>query len=108
MIDAGSLNERVTVLAPEVTRDEYGQQAVTHKVAGKMWAKVVFLRGTEAITAGDVWLTRAITVTVRDNKIVTERCRLVWKGKVYKIESLNATAGLMVLTASYIDEDISV
>jgi hypothetical protein len=30
----------------------------------------------------------------------------VWKKKVYKIESLNATGGLMVVTASYMDEEI--
>lgn len=106
MIDAGSMTERVTILAPKVERNEFGEQKVTHQEVCKLWAKVVFLRGTEAISAGDVWLTRAITVTMRDNKVVTERCRLVWKGKVYKIESLNATGGLMVVTASYMDEEI--
>lgn len=106
MIDAGSMTERVTILAPKVERNEFGEQKVTHQEVCKLWAKVVFLRGTEAISAGDVWLTRAITVTMRDNKVVTERCRLVWKGKVHKIESLNATGGLMVVTASYMDEEI--
>lgn len=106
MIDAGSMTERVAILAPKVERNEFGEQKVTHAEVAKLWAKVVFLRGTEAISAGDVWLTRAITVTMRDNKVVTERCRLVWKKKVYKIESLNATGGLMVVTASYMDEEI--
>lgn len=106
MLTAGKLTERVTILVPETVRGEFGEQVTSWAEGKTVWANVVFQRGVYALTEGEGWLTGSVTVTMRDNRTVTERCRLLWDGKTYLIESLNRSKadGSMTLVATRVDE----
>lgn len=107
MLRAGALNERVDILQPVVTRGEMGDQIVTYQKKATVWASVKFQKGMEALTLGESWMTRQVLVMMRNNKIITERCRLSWDGKMYGIESLNRSRsdGSVTITALVLDED---
>lgn len=106
MITAGKLNERVAILMPEVTRGESGEQLTEYNEVKVAWANVIFQRGAQALAAGDVYMSRSIVVTMRNNSLITERCRLRWDGKVYVIESLNRSVhdGSITISATVMNE----
>lgn len=107
MLSSGSLNQRVFILVPEVTRNEFGEQQTEWTKAKKVWANVIFKRGSQALNVGEAWMSRAIAVTMRDNNLINERCRLEWDGKIYAIDSLNRSRpdGSITITAVAIDEN---
>ena len=106
MITAGKLSERVAILAPHVTRAESGEQLTEYKEVKTIWANVVFQRGSQALSMGEVFLNRSVVITIRNNSVITDRCRLRWDGKTYAIESLNRSVhdGSITITATIIDE----
>ena len=106
MITAGKLSERVTILMPEVTRGESGEQVTDFREVKTVWANVLFQRGAQALVVGDVYLNRSVVITMRNNSLITERCRLKWDGKTYIIESLNRSGhdGSITISASVIEE----
>ena len=106
MLSAGKLNDRVTIMVPTTLQGNFGEQLTTWKESRTVWANVVFQRGVHALTAGEGWLTGSVTVTMRDNRFVHERCRLKWDNKVYMIVSFNRSArdGSITIVATKIDE----
>lgn len=106
MITAGKLSERVVILVPEVTRGESGEQITEFTESKTVWANVLFQRGAQALVAGDVYLNRSVVITMRNNSLITERCRIRWDGKTYLIESLNRSGhdGSITISASVIEE----
>lgn len=106
MISAGKLNNRVKILEPSTTQGKFGEQVTVWKDGRTVWANVVFQRGVHALNAGEGWLTGSISVTMRDNKFIHERCRIVWDGKTYMIESFNRSVqdGSITIVASKVDE----
>lgn len=106
MLSAGKMSDRVTIIAPFTKQGQFGEQVTTWEPVKKVWANVIFQRGVHALNAGEGWLTGSITVTMRDNRIIHERCRLKWDGKIYLIESFNRSGrdGSITIVASKIDE----
>lgn len=106
MLSAGKLNERVAILVPMTVQGQFGEQVTTWKNERTVWANVVFQRGVHALNAGESWLTGSITVTMRDNRMIHERCRLLWDGKTYLIESFNRSGrdGSITIVATKVDE----
>ena len=106
MLSAGKLNDRVTILEPTTEQGKFGEQVTTWSEARTVWANVVFQRGVHALTAGESWLTGSISVTMRDNKTIHDRCRLKWDGKTYLIESFNRSGrdGSIAIVATKVDE----
>ena len=106
MLSAGKLADRVTILVPTTEQGNFGEQVTTWSEARTVWANVVFQRGVHALTAGESWLTGSITITMRDNKIIHDRCRIKWDGKTYLIESFNRSGrdGSITIVASKVDE----
>lgn len=89
MITAGAMEERVTVLVPTTTRGAMNEQVTTYEAAKEVWARVVYKKGDSALTLGEGWMTGSISVEMRWNTLVTDRCRLRWDGKTYQIDSIN-------------------
>lgn len=89
MLRSGSLSERIGILVPVVERGEFGEQQVAFEKKKTVWASVAYQKGAQALTAGEVWMTRSISVTMRNNTLVNDRGRLEWDGKTYAIESFN-------------------
>ncbi len=106
MLSAGKLNDRVTIIAPTTTQGQFGDQVTKWEDVRTVWANVVFQRGVHALNAGEGWLTGNITVTMRDNRTIHDRCRLRWDGKTYMIESFNRSGrdGSITIVASKVDE----
>lgn len=106
MLSAGKLSDRVTILEPLTTQGKFGEQVTIWKDGKTVWANVVFQRGVHALNAGEGWLTGSITVTMRNNKYIHDRCRIVWDGKTYMIESFNRSGrdGSITIVASKVDE----
>lgn len=110
MLRAGSLNERIGILVPAVNRGEFGEQEVIFIKKKTVWAGVTFQRGAKALTAGEVWMSGSISVMMRNNPLVNDRCRLEWDGKIYAIESFNRSKvdGSISIVCNVIDEGSSV
>lgn len=106
MLTAGRMNERVAILTPAISRGAMGEQEVVYQTAFVLWANVAYNKGRQAITGGDVWMTTTIVITIRNIKAVTDRCRIRWDGKTYRITSLNRSVsdGSITITAEYIEE----
>ena len=106
MLSAGKLSERITILEPDTGQGRFGEQVITWTPSKVVWANVIFQRGVHTLTAGEGWLTGNITVTMRNNRIINERCRIKWDGKTYMIESFNRSNkdGSITIVASKIDE----
>ena len=106
MLRAGSLTERVDILVPIVERGKFGAQLIDYINRKTVWAGVAFQKGAQALTAGEVWLTRSITVTMRYNDLINDRCRLMWDDKTYVIESFNRSKidGSITIVATVMDE----
>jgi head-tail adaptor len=106
MLSAGKLNDRVTILSPLTEVGRFGEQVTKWNELGTVWANVVFQRGVHALTAGESWLTGSIAVTMRNNNVIHDRCRLKWDNKVYMIESFNRSGrdGSIAIVATRIDE----
>jgi SPP1 family predicted phage head-tail adaptor len=106
MIAAGTMTERIELLAPVVERGHAGEQVVTYEVERSTWAAVTYQKGSRAIAQGDVYLSSQVVVTTRYQEGITERHRIRWNGKVYRIVSFNGkkTDGSMTIIAEYIEE----
>lgn len=106
MLTAGSLKDKVIILAPVADRDIYGSQITVYIDIKTVWANVVYRKGAQVLTAGEVWMSNEVGVTMRYNNIVNERCRLKWDDKIFQINSLNRSKsdGSMVIIASKIDD----
>lgn len=106
MISAGKMADRVSILVPRTIQGKFGEQVTEWDNVRTVWANVVFQRGVHALTAGEGWLTGSVTVTMRDNNTINERCRLKWDGKTYMIESFNRSKrdGSITIVASKVDE----
>ena len=107
MIVAGTLTDRITVLRPVTVKDEYGSQNTTFEDRGSIWANVRYMKGDAALTAGESWMSKSVSITIRYTSLVTERCRIGWDGKTYRITSLNRDRanGSVSIVAEYIDEE---
>ena len=106
MLHSGKLTERVQILRASATVSSTGATVRQWDTVATVWANVIFQRGAAVLTAGESWLTRSIVVTMRNNAVVSELCRLVWDGKTYSIGSLNRSKldGTITIAASVIDE----
>nr|DAJ47721.1 MAG TPA: Putative head tail adaptor [Caudoviricetes sp.] len=107
MIDSGSLNDRIRFMEAVVGKGSYGDRVITGwNPVYSCWAKVTYNKGNRAISAGEVWLPNTISVLLRYNSKVNERHRVVWDGKTYRIDSLNASKkdGSITIVATRVDE----
>lgn len=106
MIAAGKMTERVEIWKQEIRRGEFGEQEVSWRKSTTVWANVVFQRGVYALAAGEAYMSGNVTITMRNNRCVTDRCRLRWDGKLYRIDSFNRsrTDGSITIVAAVIDE----
>jgi head-tail adaptor len=106
MIAAGVMSERVSILVPEAQRGKYGELKMEYQDRKRVWARVQFARGSAVITSGEEWLKHSITVTLRNNSVINERCRLLWDRKMYGIDSMNRIKadGTVTIVGTYIDE----
>ncbi len=69
-----------------------------------------FSKRCEGFDSREVWMSGSISVMMRNNPLVNDRCRLEWDGKIYAIESFNRSKvdGSISIVCNVIDEGSSV
>lgn len=85
---AGSLNRRITLQAPVVTRDAYGGAVTTWSDVATVWAAVIPMRGRELFAAQQVVALAEIKIRMRYRAGVDEAMRIVFDGKHYGIQHI--------------------
>lgn len=108
---AGEYTERVELLEPHIDRSAtIGAQTIAYTSAGVVRARVLFVRGVNAITQTEAWQNRTITVYLRligskgegqrskgegqrskatGTEAIDINWRIKWEGLTYQIDSLN-------------------
>ena len=105
MIASGTMDERVGIQKPTMTRGASGSQVITFAILGYRWASVKYLKGARALAGGELYMASNISVTMRSMAELTDDCRLVWNDKTYRITSLNRSRseGTVSILAEVID-----
>ena len=87
-IAAGSLTERITLQKATVTRNSIGEEVAgwTDIITG-LPAAVRWLKGSRALTFGDVWNPATVKITCRYREAFEEAERILWHGKEFTVVS---------------------
>jgi SPP1 family predicted phage head-tail adaptor len=81
----GKLNRRIEILRFLTARDEYGGSGGEWVVAGRVWAKIEPMSGTEFFRAQQVTAETTTKITVRYNPGLDVTRRIRYGGKLYEI-----------------------
>ena len=87
-IAAGTLTERITLQKTAITRNSIGEEIAgwTDIITG-LPAAVRWLKGSRALTFGDVWNPASISITCRYSEAFEQAERILWHGKVFTVLS---------------------
>lgn len=87
-IHAGKLNERVTLRAPSVDRDQFGEATLDFDDIATVWAQVDGLSSREILQAMQANVVASHRIRIRFREDVTPHCRIVWRGRMMEVSSL--------------------
>ena len=87
-IAAGTLTERITLQKTAITRNSIGEEIAgwTDIITG-LPAAVRWLKGSRALTFGDVWNPASVSITCRYSEAFEQAERILWHGKVFTVLS---------------------
>lgn len=88
MIDAGTLNRRVTIQAPATGQDEIGQPAIGWVDVATVWANVRHPNGAEAIRANKETATTAASIRIRHRSDVSAANRIIADAAAYEVRQV--------------------
>jgi SPP1 family predicted phage head-tail adaptor len=90
MIRAGDLNKRIEIHAPTNVAGEAGGPSETFALLARTWASLRPMKGREAIGPGGVGAEALGTTSVRIRWRlgVTPRCRILYQGRWFEINSV--------------------
>lgn len=87
-IAAGTLTERITLQKATVTRNSIGEEvAGWTDITTDLPAAVRWLKGSRALTFGDVWNPATVKITCRYREVFEEAERILWHGKEFTVVS---------------------
>jgi SPP1 family predicted phage head-tail adaptor len=89
-MQAGRLDQRVTLQQKSVTRAANGEEVVTWNTVDTVWAEVAPLRGREFFAGAQMQDAVDVRVRIRHRAGVTRDMRLVWNGAPLDIVSVIA------------------
>lgn len=80
--------ERITLQKTAITRNSIGEEiAGWEDIITGLPAAVRWLKGSRALTFGDVWNPASISITCRYSEAFEEAERILWHGKVFTVLS---------------------
>lgn len=79
MLNAGDLDQRVTVQSPSASVDALGQRVETWADVATVWAQATPLRGREFFAAGAMQSEAAVRFRLRYRTDITGAMRVVWR-----------------------------
>jgi len=94
MLDAGSLNRRVTIEAEQRVANGQGGWITSWEPVATVWAEMIPLRGDEALQANIVRSVQLWKVTIRHRPSVTTAHRLRYRDLTLNIRSAADPDGL--------------
>ena len=84
-MQAGQLDQRVTLQSRSVVTDANGQDTITWVDVATVWAQCQALRGREFFAAAQVQQEQTVKVRIRYRADVVQTMRLVWQGRAHDI-----------------------
>ena len=90
-IRAGSLDQRIVLLASTPGRDGLGGSVATWSEVATLWARVVSSKGEESFVAAREQAGRTIKLQLRWRDGVTTAMRLRWQDETYAIVDIDTT-----------------
>ena len=87
-MDAGRLRERVTVQQATESRNALGETVLSWSTFAERWASVEGVSARESLTAGQNEISITHKVQMRYLPGLTQRMRIVWRGRTLEIVSL--------------------
>jgi SPP1 family predicted phage head-tail adaptor len=84
-VNAGKLDQRITLQAPSASVDSLGQRVETWGAVVAVWANVEPLRGREFVAAGAINSEAQVKVRMRYRAGVTPAMRVLWRGVPHAI-----------------------
>lgn len=85
MINAASMDQRVTLRSQSATADALGQRVDVWTDVATVWARVRPAKGREYTAAGAEQAAADVEVDIRHRTDVTTALRLVWRGVTHEI-----------------------
>lgn len=85
MMQAGKLDQRVTIQQRSVVADAVGHDTITWVDVATVWAQCQPVRGREFFAAAQVQQEQTVKVRIRYRSDVTPLHRLVWQGRAHDI-----------------------
>lgn len=86
---AGLLRESVTLLAPQVTRNDFGEEVTTWVEVVTTRARVDFRAGSRVVDVNEVANPTTVSFIIRRFPSINGYMRLRWRDNLYAIESIN-------------------
>ena len=84
-LEAGQLDQRVTLQSRSTVQDAHGQDTITWVDVATVWAQVQAPRGREFFAAAQVQQEQSLKVRIRYRADVLTTWRLVWQGRHHDI-----------------------
>ena len=84
-MNAGDLNERVSLFSRSVVKDDHGQDQITWVSVVSVWAVVRPLSSREFFAAAQVQQDQTVKIIIRRRIDVQTTWRLVWRGAAHDV-----------------------
>lgn len=88
-MDAGKLDQRISVEQPSITTNTLGEEIASWSVTSQPWAKVIETPGREFLS-GD-YKAEAKAVFVIRWREIDSTARVTWRGRSYRINDVTGT-----------------
>lgn len=85
MLNAGQLDQRITLQSPSSSVDALGQRVETWSDVEPIWARAQPARGREFFAAGGMQGEASVVFTIRYRTGVTREMRVMWRGVPHAI-----------------------
>lgn len=82
---AGLLKEKIDIITPEITTNDYGEQTTEWVLKYSTRAKLVHTSGNRIQPNGEIFYSYVKTLEIRDYVPVDDFDRIVWNNKQYRI-----------------------
>ena len=87
-MNPGDFDQRIVIQNVTESVDQFGQRIRTFSTLAAVWAKVEEKSGTEGEVSYQLTANRKVQFMVRWRNDVNEKMPIVYRGKIYEIESI--------------------
>jgi SPP1 family predicted phage head-tail adaptor len=85
---AGSMRERVTILAPSESKNAFGESSIEYVETDTVWASVMGMSAREVLQSMQANAIITHKIRIRFYPSITFQHRLLWRGRTLEIASV--------------------